>query len=97
MPLRYSLREPKPCDIVHGHGLAVHPEGAVFQIHFAGDAVEGAILPQAGVGIGLFPSLADAVSHISVSQCIEPQAADYAQTRKRYAMLYPALYDVFHQ
>lgn len=52
----------------------------------------------AGVGIGLFPSLADAVSHLTVGAAVEPQDSQaYERTRARYAMLYPALADVFHQ
>ena len=53
----------------------------------------------AGVGIGLFKDLPDAVSHIAVSGIIEPDpiaSAAYEPTRQRYNMLYPSLRDVFH-
>lgn len=53
----------------------------------------------AGVGIGVFRDLQEAVSHIRVSGEIEPDPeahAAYSLTRQRYAMLYPSLRDVFH-
>lgn len=54
----------------------------------------------AGVGIGLFRGLPDAVAHISLSGsvCPDPAATEgYRLTRARYGMLYPALRDVFHK
>lgn len=53
----------------------------------------------AGVGIGLYRSLADATSHVRLSSTIEPDdavQAVYDRTRKRYAMLYPSLKEAFH-
>ena len=53
----------------------------------------------AGVGIGLFKSLPEAVRHISLSGTVEPsENAEklYGLTKKRYAMLYPALKEAFH-
>ena len=53
----------------------------------------------AGVGIGLFKSLPEAVRHISLSGSVEPsENAEelYGLTKKRYAMLYPALKEAFH-
>lgn len=53
----------------------------------------------AGVGIGLYGSLADATSHIRLSSTIEPNPdvqAVYDVIRKRYAMLYPSLKEAFH-
>ncbi len=52
----------------------------------------------AGVGIGLYSGLPEAVTHIKTSGSIEPaeQAQPlYALNKKRYAMLYPALREVF--
>ena len=51
----------------------------------------------AGVGIGLYGCLADAVSRIgtgSTTFAEDPHCYDF--TKKRYAMLYPSLFDVFH-
>ena len=53
----------------------------------------------AGVAIGLFKNLPEACSHIRMSGDIEPDASvrvTYALTKKRYAMLYPSLKEVFH-
>ena len=53
----------------------------------------------AGVGIGLYGSLADATAHIRLSSTIEPNPdvqAVYDVIRKRYAMLYPSLKEAFH-
>ncbi len=53
----------------------------------------------AGVGIRLFKSLPEAVRHISLSGTVEPsENAEelYGLTKKRYAMLYPALKEAFH-
>ena len=54
----------------------------------------------AGVGIGLFHDLPDAVRHISLSGSVEPNPEtqpEYALTKERYAMLYPALKEAFHK
>ena len=53
----------------------------------------------AGVGIGVFSGLPEAVENIRLSSTIAPREEDreaYALARKRYAMLYPALKEVFH-
>ena len=52
----------------------------------------------AGVGIGLFKDLPDAARHIQLSGRVEPDADSerlYQLTKKRYAMLYPALREAF--
>ena len=52
----------------------------------------------AGVGIGLFKDLPDAARHIQLSGRVEPDADAerlYQLTKKRYAMLYPALREAF--
>lgn len=52
----------------------------------------------AGVGIGLYSGLPDAVRHIRISGSFEPDAQTqpvYALNKKRYAMLYPALREAF--
>ena len=53
----------------------------------------------AGVGIGLYGSLAEATAHVRLSSTFEPNPdvqAVYDVTRKRYAMLYPSLREAFH-
>ena len=53
----------------------------------------------AGVGIGLYESIAQAGALVECSGCIEPSPdaqALYADTKKRYAMLYPSLCGIFH-
>ena len=53
----------------------------------------------AGVGIGLYKDLPEAASCIKISGSVAPapEAREtYALTKKRYAMLYPSLKDVFH-
>ena len=53
----------------------------------------------AGVGIGLFESLSQAVSSISQASVLTPQEQTYPAyeaLRKRYDALYPALAPVFH-
>ena len=53
----------------------------------------------AGVGIGAFESLSQAVGAISQASVIQPQEETYASyeaLRRRYDALYPALAPVFH-
>ena len=53
----------------------------------------------AGVGIGVFESLSQAVGAIAQASVIQPQAETYASyeaLRRRYDALYPALAPVFH-
>ena len=53
----------------------------------------------AGVGIGVFRDLSEAAANICLSGVTVPDAQTkeiYALTKKRYAMLYPALAETFH-
>lgn len=51
----------------------------------------------AGVGIGLYSTLADAVARIGTGSTTVPQEPQaYTFTKKQYARLYPSLADVFH-
>ena len=64
---------------------------------FADSATSIGAAAAAGVGIGLFRDLSEAASHIGTGAETVPQAAEaYALTKKRYAMLYPSLYEAFH-
>ena len=52
----------------------------------------------AGVGIGLYRNLSEAVENIRVSGSVTPRpeaVEQYALNKKRYAMLYPALREAF--
>ena len=53
----------------------------------------------AGVGIGLFESLPEAAGHVALRGRVDPgeDAPRYRLTKERYAMLYPALQEVFHK
>lgn len=53
----------------------------------------------AGVGVGIFPCYADAVSNIgikSVTRYIPGNTQFYANNKKKYALLYPQLKEIFH-